>query len=71
MGEPLNAEEIKELVNGCLKSQRQLNMDINLIIYYFLFEYFPFIEFHERIYMYLHVSMYVNHVSYKILSNWL
>ncbi|XVF88597.1 hypothetical protein PTKIN_Ptkin19aG0063700 [Pterospermum kingtungense] len=26
LGEPLNAEEVKELVNGCLKSQRQLNM---------------------------------------------
>ncbi|XP_022729148.1 CRS2-associated factor 1, chloroplastic [Durio zibethinus] len=26
LGEPLNAEEIKELVNSCLKSQRQLNM---------------------------------------------
>ncbi|EOY30694.1 PREDICTED: CRS2-associated factor 1, chloroplastic [Theobroma cacao] len=26
LGEPLNAEEVKELVNGCLKSKRQLNM---------------------------------------------
>ncbi|TYH65842.1 hypothetical protein ES332_D06G082800v1 [Gossypium tomentosum] len=26
LGEPLTAEEVKELVNSCLKSQRQLNM---------------------------------------------
>lgn len=26
LGEPLSNEEVKELINGCLKSKRQLNM---------------------------------------------
>lgn len=42
LGEPLTAEEVKELVNSCLKSERQLNMGNYLIVYYLNFNLFYF-----------------------------